>query len=110
MEEPKTLDAFALKGKPRSVTRINRKFLIGVFMGTVAVILLATLYGLAPKEHKAQSSGPELYNVDQKPSAESLNVLPKSYQEMAKRPIELGPAMMGDMGEAIVRAESPSWN
>ena len=96
---------FALKVKPRPVTRINRKLLIGVFMGTVAVILMATLYGLAPKEHGPESQGPELYNVGQKPSAESLNVLPKTYQDMPKRPIELGPAMMGDMGEAILKAE-----
>ena len=97
---------FALKVKPRPVTRINRKLLIGVFMGTVAVILMATLYGLVPTDYGSQTKGPELYNVGQKPSAESLNVLPKTYQDMPKRPIELGPAMMGDMGDAIVKAES----
>lgn len=96
---------FALKVKPRPVTRINRKLLIGIFMGTIAVILMATLYGLAPKGHGPQTKGPELYNVGQKPSAESLNVLPKSYQDIPKRPIQLGPPMMGDMGEAILKAE-----
>lgn len=97
---------FALKGKPRPVTRINRKFLIAVFMLSVAVMFGATLYGVAPTDYGAKSRGPELYNVGQKPSAESMNILPRTYQEMAKRPIELGPAMMGDMGEAILKAES----
>ena len=102
---PENKQDFALKVKPRPVTRINRKFLIGVFMLCVAVMLMATLYGLAPTDYGTKSQGPELYNVDQKPSAESLNILPKTYQEMAKRPIELGPAMMGDMGKAILKAE-----
>ena len=95
---------FTLKGKPRPVTRINRKLLIGVFMGAISVILMATLYSLAPRDYGAESQGPD-YNVGQKPSAESLNVLPKTYQDMPKRLIELGPAMMGDMGEAILKAE-----
>ena len=102
---PENRQDFALKGKPRPVTRINRRFLVGAFMLCVALMLTAALYGLAPRDYSVKPSGPELYNVDQKPSAESLNVLPKTYQDMPKRPIELGPAMMGDMGEAILKAE-----
>lgn len=98
-------EGFSLKVKPRPVTRINRKFLIGVFMAAVSAMLLATLYSLAPNDYSAKQKGPELYNVAQKPSAESLSDLPRTYQEMARRPVELGPPMMGDMGDAIVKAE-----
>ncbi len=68
---PENKETFALKVKLRPVTRINRKFLIGVFMLCVTVMLMATLYGLAPTDFSAKPQGPELYNVGQKPSAET---------------------------------------
>ena len=85
-------DDIELRVKPRPVSRINRKALMG---GTAVVCLFlfgAVLIALDPPDWRGTSKPEELYNTDRKPTAEGLNKLPSSYDAIPK----LGPPLPGD--------------
>jgi type IV secretory pathway VirB10-like protein len=72
---PETLE---LRARPRPVTRINRKVLIGG--AAVVLLLVAFLVLVALQPPKLQVGAPrELINVENKPTPESLARLPASY-------------------------------
>jgi type IV secretion system protein VirB10 len=82
---PETLE---LRARPRPVTRINRKVLIG---GAAVVLLLVAFLVLAALQPpKLQVGAPrELINVENKPTPESLARLPASYDGVrTERPPE----------------------
>lgn len=90
-----------LRAKPRPVTRVNRKVLIG---GTAIVCLAlfgAVLFALDPPNWRSAQKPEELYNTDRKPTAEGLNKLPQSYEGVP----QLGPPLPGDLGDAMHKAE-----
>jgi type IV secretion system protein TrbI len=90
-----------LRAKPRPVTRVNRKVLIG---GTAIVCLAlfgAVLFALDPPGWRSAQKAEELYNTDRKPTAEGLNKLPQSYEGVP----QLGPPLPGDLGDAMHKAE-----
>lgn len=90
-----------LRARPRPVTRVNRKLLIG---GTAIVCLAlfgAVLFALNPPDWGGIEKGEELYNTDRKPTAEGLSRLPQSYEGIPK----LGPPLPGDLGDAMHKAE-----
>jgi len=91
-----------LRAKPRPVTRVNRKLLIG---GTAIVCLAlfgAVLFALNPPDWRGAQKAEELYNTDRKPTAEGLSRLPQSYEGIPK----LGPPLPGDLGDAMHKAEA----
>ena len=82
---PETLE---LRARPRPVTRINRKVLIGG--AAVVLLLVAFLVLVALQPPKLQIGAPrELINVENKPTPESLARLPASYDGVrTERPPE----------------------
>ena len=72
---PETLE---LRARPRPVTRINRKVLIGG--AAIVLLLISGIVLLALKPPTLRVAGPqELFNVDHKPISDGLNKLPPSY-------------------------------
>ncbi len=81
-------ETFELRARPRPVTRINRKVLIGG--AAVVLLLVAFLVLVALQPLKLQVGAPrELINVENKPTPESLARLPASYDGVrTERPPE----------------------
>jgi type IV secretory pathway VirB10-like protein len=95
-------DDLELRAKPRPVTRVNRKVLIG---GTAIVCLAlfgAVLFALDPPDWRSAQKPDELYNTDRKPTAEGLSKLPQSYEDVP----QLGPPLPGDLGDAMHKADA----
>lgn len=89
-----------LRPEPRRVTRLSRKVLIG--LGSVASIAIAAalLWALDTNRRGSQSAT-ELYNTDNTTPADGLAGLPRDYTNIPK----LGPALPGDLGRPILRAQ-----
>jgi type IV secretion system protein VirB10 len=102
-------DALALRASPRPVTRLNRRMLAALAGALGIVILGATLWSLQPHKRE-RNPATELYNVDRVSRADSLDQLPKDYTKvvpMAKPVVPmLGEPLPGDLGPAIVHAQS----
>lgn len=91
-----------LRAKPRPVTRLNRKVLIG---GTALVCLAlfgSVLFALDPPDWRSAQKPEELYNTDRKPTAEGLSKLPQSYEGIP----QLGPPLPGDLGDAMHKVDA----
>jgi type IV secretion system protein VirB10 len=99
--DPATL---ALRAPPRPVTRLSRRVLVGAAAVGCLAIFGATFYALQ-KGSWFQRPAPELYNTENKPRADGLAALPKSYAELPRPVPPLGPPLPGDLGNPIVRAE-----
>lgn len=96
-------ESLVLRAKPRGVTRFKRHVVIGAAaVVSVAVSVAAWLALSAPALHVG-TNGQELYNVDRKSTADGLASLPATYDKM--RPPALGPALPGDLGPPILRAQ-----
>jgi type IV secretion system protein VirB10 len=71
-------DTLELRARPRPVTRINRKVLIGA--AAVVLLVIAGLVLVALRAPSLRVAAPnELFNVDHKPIADALSKLPESY-------------------------------
>ena len=86
-------------GRPR-VTRLSRKVLIG--LGCIAGIAIAAAFGYALKPRTAGQGGQELYNTDNRATADGLSTLPKDYSGVPP----LGPPLPGDLGRPILNAQN----
>ena len=88
-----------LRGRPPRVMRLSRKTLAaGGAVGGLA-IAGALMYALGtggPRDRPA-----ELYNTDNRPTAEGLATAPKDYAGVPK----LGPPLPGDLGPPILSAQ-----
>ncbi|MEM9590106.1 MAG: TrbI/VirB10 family protein [Pseudomonadota bacterium] len=93
----------ALRARPASVTRINRKVLVGLIGIGGLALFAATLFALDPPRLGESGAGRELYNTDRVPTAEGLQALPRDYGEL--EPPQLGPPLPGDLGPGMVEAE-----
>ena len=91
-----------LRGKPRGVTRLNKKALMIAAGGAALLIFGAMSVALKPPRAVAGAEAKELYNVDTKPTAEGLDALPKSYADVKP---QLGAPLPGDLGAALLKAE-----
>lgn len=96
-------ERLVLRGRPRPVTRFNRKVLISVAAVICVVVLAATLIALEPIRFRAPGQGEELINTERKARAEGLDTLPRTYADV--NPPELGPPLQGDIGPPVVRLE-----
>lgn len=79
--EPKAdPEDLALRARPRPVTRINRRVLVGVI--GLGFLLLAGLVivALDPPTWKPQDAGPEIVTGTRKPTADGFDRLPSSYE------------------------------
>lgn len=104
-------EALELRARPRPVTRLNRRMLIGVIAALVGLILGVTVWSLQPHLRLADVR-PELHNVDRITRADAIDRLPPDYSKVAQpKPVEpaaipqLGKPLPGDLGMAMFRAE-----
>lgn len=101
-EPPEPLE---LRARPRPIRRLNRRALM---IGCAIAALLvagATMVALQPLRSSKQTDRSELYNTDRKQTAEGLDKLPKSYQELPPSTPRLGPPSPGDIGRAFAENE-----
>ncbi|MBL4600949.1 MAG: TrbI/VirB10 family protein [Rhizobiaceae bacterium] len=99
------LEDLEIRAKPRPVTRINRKVLYLLSGTGLMLIFGATIFALNPPSiFDKNTGGNELYNIDNKPSPDGLEGLPRKYSDLSKPP-ELGSPLPGDLGSAIIKVE-----
>jgi type IV secretion system protein TrbI len=91
-------------GRP-PVMRLSRKVLLG--LGTVTALGIGGALFLALRPQH-QITGSELYNTGNTTTPDGLANLPRDYAGLAKPAPQLGPAMPGDLGRAIVSAGAPA--
>ncbi|MBN8930739.1 MAG: TrbI/VirB10 family protein [Rhizobium pusense] len=89
-----------LRPEPPRVTRLSRKVLIGAG-GVAGIAIAGALLWALDTSRRGNQSSTELYNVDSKTPADGLAGLPKDYTNIPK----LGPALPGDLGRPILRAQ-----
>jgi type IV secretion system protein VirB10 len=108
--DPETL---ALRARPRPVTRLNRRMLIGIIVAVILLVLGVTVWSLR-QDFRLAEVRPELHNVDRIARAESLDRLPPDYSKVVTpKPVEppppsvpvLGEPVPGDLGAAMFRAQ-----
>ncbi|ANW02713.1 TrbI/VirB10 family protein [Bradyrhizobium icense] len=93
-----------LRARPRPIRRLNsRAIMIGCAVAAL-FIAGATIIALRPRAFR-QAERSELYNTDRKQTAEGLNKLPKSYEELPPSTPRLGPPSPGDIGRAFAENE-----
>lgn len=93
----------ALRGRPRPVTRLNRRVLAGLVAVAGLALFAAALIALDPPTFRDVETGRELFNTERVPTAEGLEGLPRDYGEL--EPPQLGPPLPGDLGPGMVEVE-----
>ncbi|ERI13740.1 conjugal transfer protein TraI [Ochrobactrum sp. EGD-AQ16] len=94
-----------LRPEPPRVTRLSRKVLIGAG-GVAGIAIAGALLWALDTSRRGNQSATELYNVDSKTPADGLAGLPKDYTNIPKPNVPvLGPALPGDLGRPILRAQ-----
>ena len=87
--------------RPR-VTRLSRRVLAG--LGSVSAIVIAGALLFALRPHGPKSGSEELYNTDNRTTADGLNGLPRDYSGIPRTVPQLGPPLPGDLGRPILNA------
>ncbi len=90
--------AFQLRGDPPRVMRLSRKALAIIGVATGLGIGGSLIYALKPPGDRAAE---ELYNTENRSTAETITSGPKDYGQAPK----LGPPLPGDLGGPIVSAQ-----
>jgi type IV secretion system protein TrbI len=93
-----------LRGEAPRVTRLSRKVLIG--MGGVSALAIAAALGYGLRPHGQSGASTELYNTQNRPEANGLSNLPKTYAGVNDNTPKLGAPLPGDLGPAIVNAHT----
>ncbi|MDX8457884.1 TrbI/VirB10 family protein [Mesorhizobium humile] len=89
-----------LRPEPTRVTRLSRKVLIG--LGAVAsAAIFGTLIWALDSKRRGNEQPSELFSIENHTTADGLQGLPKDYSDVPK----LGPALPGDLGRPILRAQ-----
>ncbi|MCW0983631.1 TrbI/VirB10 family protein [Agrobacterium sp. BT-220-3] len=91
-----------LRPEPPRVTRLSRKMLIGL-SGVASIAIAAALLWALDTNRRGGQSVTELYNTDNTTPADGLAGLPRDY--INNNIPKLGPALPGDLGRAILRAQ-----
>jgi type IV secretory pathway VirB10-like protein len=106
---------FALRARPRAVTRLSRRALIVAAGGVAVCVVGAVLWAFALHSFRI-TTGKELYNTDVRPSADAIGGLPNGYASLTKpKPApapppsvpRLGPPLPGDLGRPILGQGAP---
>jgi len=87
--------------RPR-VTRLSRRVLAG--LGSVSAIVIAGALLFALRPHGPKSGSEELYNTDNRTTADGLNGLPRDYSGIPRTVPQLGPPLPGDLGRPMLNA------
>lgn len=91
---------FRLRPEPRRVTRLSRKVLIGLG-GVASIAVAAALFWALDTNRRGDQSSAELFTTENRTPADGLASLPRDYSNIPK----LGPALPGDLGRPIRRAQ-----
>ncbi|WP_114389629.1 TrbI/VirB10 family protein [Notoacmeibacter marinus] len=98
-DRPDPKDAFRLRADPPRVVRLSRKVLAGLAIIACLGIGGALIFALQGRDG---GDGPnELYTTENRPTADELRRLPSDYSDVP----QLGPALPGDLGRPIRRAQ-----
>lgn len=89
-----------LRPEPARVTRLSRRVLIGLG-GVASVAILGTLIWALDTRRRGTEEPSELFTTENRSTADGLERLPKDYTGVPK----LGPALPGDLGRPILRAQ-----
>ena len=105
---------FALRARPRAVTRLSRRALI-VAAGGIAVCVVGAVWWAFALHSFRITTGKELYNTDVRPSPDAIGSLPNGYASLTKpKPApppsvpRLGPPLPGDLGRPILGQGAPT--
>jgi type IV secretion system protein VirB10 len=109
-----TVESLTLRTRPRPVSRLSRKALIGGSAIGAGVVFGAMLFALRPPSVRAVD--PALVAAASvRPVNEALGALPTSYEEAARTPLPsgpmparvptLGPPLPGDLGSGVIETE-----
>jgi type IV secretion system protein VirB10 len=102
MTGPSDLKAeFRLRPEPPRVTRLSRRVLIALG-GVASLAIAAALFYALDTVRRDKQSASELYNTENRTPADGLANLPKDYTGIPK----LGPALPGDLGRPILKAQN----
>lgn len=94
-----------LRPEPQRVTRLSRKVLIGLGAIGAVAITGALMWALDTGRRTGQQPS-ELYTIDNRTTADGLQDLPRDYTGLPRPDVpELGPALPGDLGGPIRRAQ-----
>jgi type IV secretion system protein VirB10 len=88
------------------VTRLSRKVLIGLASLAIIAVLGAVIWAFDSRRDK-KDAGPELYNTEQKTTADELAKLPRDYTGLPPGVPPLGPPLPGDLGRPMLQAQGP---
>ncbi len=97
---PPLAPALRLRGAQPRVTRLSRKVLIG--LGLVSALAIAGAIGYALQGQHGGGTGQELYDVQNRPTADGLASLPANYAQIPRQTPPLGPALPGDLGPPML--------
>jgi type IV secretory pathway VirB10-like protein len=89
-----------LRPEPARITQLSRKVLIGLG-GVASVAILGTLIWALDTRRGGNEQTSELFTTENRATADGLQTLPKDYAGVPK----LGPALPGDLGRPILRAQ-----
>lgn len=89
-----------LRPEPPRVTRLSRKVLIGLGGVSAIAVFGALIWALDTNRRDGQSSS-ELFTTENRTTADGLQNLPRDYTRIP----QLGPALPGDLGRPIRRAQ-----
>jgi type IV secretory pathway VirB10-like protein len=107
---------FALRARPRAVTRLSRRALI-VAAGGLGVCVVGAVWWAFALHSFRITTGKELYNTDVRPSADAIGGLPNGYASLTKpKPPpapsraapRLGPPLPGDLGRPMLGQGAPT--
>ncbi|MHB2266333.1 TraB/TrbI/VirB10 family type IV secretion system protein [Aliihoeflea sp. 2WW] len=94
-----------LRPEPPRVTRLSRKVLIGLGGVSAIAVMGALIWALDSNRRGGQQSS-ELYSTENRSTADGLQSLPRDYTGLPRPDVpELGPALPGDLGRPIRRAQ-----
>ncbi len=98
-----------IRGAPQKVRKFNKLALASV-LGLGALLVLGS-FAIAVRPPTANGNGAprELYNTASKPTADGLSALPTSYADIKQDTPRLGPALQGDLGPAMRRAQQTQY-
>jgi type IV secretion system protein VirB10 len=104
--------AFALRARPRAVTRLSRRTLV-ITTALMTALLFGGLWWALGMHPLRPTNGEELYNTEPKPT-DALSALPGGYAELTEpkpsAPLpsvpQLGPPLPGDLGRPILQQQA----
>ncbi|RUW80714.1 TrbI/VirB10 family protein [Mesorhizobium sp. M2A.F.Ca.ET.067.02.1.1] len=89
-----------LRPAPTRVMRLSRKVLVGLG-GVASIAILGALVWALDSRRRDKEPPSELFTTENRSTADGLQALPKDYAGVPK----LGPALPGDLGRPIRRAQ-----